>query len=120
MWKVRPVGGSSMLVMNLGCSPHFKQRGEIGFGRACFPINHSPAQYITRDSGFGSGQMYKSEPIELVWHLTCRSFPPRNRGKTTLHILVEGFSVLGVEFQYWMPIAVLIVAASVAFTVRTN
>jgi len=37
-----------------------------------------------------------------------------------LHILVEGFSVLGVEFQYWMPIAVLIVAASVAFTVRTN
>jgi hypothetical protein len=30
-------------------------------------------------------------------------------------ILVETFSVFGVEVQYWMPIAALIVAAHVAF-----
>ncbi len=40
--------------------------------------------------------------------------------ETTLHILVEGFRVFGVEFQYWMPIAVLIVAAAVAFAVWKN
>jgi hypothetical protein len=34
-----------------------------------------------------------------------------------LHILVETFSVFGVEVQYWMPIAALIVAAGVAFNV---
>jgi hypothetical protein len=38
----------------------------------------------------------------------------------TLHLLVEGFHVFGVEFQYWMLIAVLIVAAAVAFAVRTD
>jgi hypothetical protein len=40
--------------------------------------------------------------------------------ETTLHILVEGFRVFGVEFQYWMRVAALIVATSVAFTVWTN
>jgi hypothetical protein len=30
------------------------------------------------------------------------------------------FSVFGVEVQYWMPIAALIVAAGVAFNVWTN
>jgi hypothetical protein len=34
----RPVGGSSILLMNLGCSPHLKQRGEIGSGRSCFSM----------------------------------------------------------------------------------
>src|ERR1700682_5303491 len=29
MRKVRPEDGSSMLVMNLGCSTHVKQRGEV-------------------------------------------------------------------------------------------
>ncbi len=35
--------------------------------------------------------------------------------ETTLHILVEGFRIFGVEFQIWMPIALLIIAAGVAF-----
>jgi hypothetical protein len=34
-----------------------------------------------------------------------------------VHILVEGFSVFGVQVQYWMLVAVLIVAAAVAFDV---
>jgi hypothetical protein len=29
-----------MFVMNLGCSPHFKQRGEVGFWRSCFSMPH--------------------------------------------------------------------------------
>ncbi len=29
-----------MFVMNLGCSPHFKQRGEVGCWRSCFSIPH--------------------------------------------------------------------------------
>jgi hypothetical protein len=37
----------------------------------------------------------------------------------TLHLLVDGFHVF-VEFQYWMLIAVLIVAAALAFAVRTG
>jgi hypothetical protein len=37
-----------------------------------------------------------------------------------LHILVEGFRVFGVQVQYWMPIAALIVAAFVAFAAWTN
>jgi hypothetical protein len=35
MRNVRPEDGSRMLVMNLGCSPHVKQRGEVGC-RAAF------------------------------------------------------------------------------------
>jgi hypothetical protein len=31
MWNVRPVGGSSILVVNLGFSLHFRQGGEVGF-----------------------------------------------------------------------------------------
>jgi hypothetical protein len=31
-----------------------------------------------------------------------------------LHILVQGFSVFGVQVQYWMLIAALIVAAATA------
>ena len=27
-----------MFVMNLGCSPHFKHRGEVGFWRSCFSM----------------------------------------------------------------------------------
>jgi hypothetical protein len=29
-----------MFVMNLGCSPHFEQRGEVGFWRSCFSMPH--------------------------------------------------------------------------------
>jgi hypothetical protein len=29
-----------MFVMNWGCSPHFKQRGEVGFWRSCFSMPH--------------------------------------------------------------------------------
>jgi hypothetical protein len=35
-----------------------------------------------------------------------------------MHILVEGFSVFGVQVQYWMPLAVLIVAVGIAIGVR--
>jgi hypothetical protein len=31
MWNVRPSEGLNMLVMNLGCVPHFEQRGKFGF-----------------------------------------------------------------------------------------
>jgi hypothetical protein len=37
-WKVRPEDGLSMLLRNLGCSPHFMQRGETGFTRSCFSM----------------------------------------------------------------------------------
>jgi hypothetical protein len=32
MWNIRPVGGpATMLLLKLGCSPHFMQGGEVGF-----------------------------------------------------------------------------------------
>jgi hypothetical protein len=31
MWNVRPSEGLNMLVMSLGCVPHFEQRGKFGF-----------------------------------------------------------------------------------------
>jgi hypothetical protein len=40
--------------------------------------------------------------------------------ETTLHMLVEGISIFGVALQYWMPIALLIIAAAVAIAARTN
>jgi len=40
--------------------------------------------------------------------------------ETTLHILVEGFRIFGVEFQVWMPITLLIVAAGVVFAACTK
>jgi hypothetical protein len=40
MWNVRPAEGLNMLVMNFGCAPHFKQRGEVGFSRSCFSMPH--------------------------------------------------------------------------------
>ena len=45
--------------------------------------------------------------------LACGSYPSAQSRETILHILVEGFSVLGVQVQYWMPIAVLIVTVAV-------
>jgi hypothetical protein len=27
-----------MLAMNSGCSPHFKQRGDVGLGQSCFSM----------------------------------------------------------------------------------
>ena len=38
MWNVRPSEGLNMLVMNLGCVPHFEQRGKFGFWRSCFSM----------------------------------------------------------------------------------
>ena len=35
-------------------------------------------------------------------------------------MLVEGFDVLGVHVQYWMPLAVPVVAISIAISVRMN
>jgi hypothetical protein len=29
-----------MLVVNLGCSPHFEQRGEVSFCRSCPSMRH--------------------------------------------------------------------------------
>jgi hypothetical protein len=41
MWNIRPVGGSGILVVKFGCSPHLKQGGEVGSGRACcFSMPH--------------------------------------------------------------------------------
>jgi hypothetical protein len=45
---------------------------------------------------------------------------PRNPERATLHILVESFSIFGVEFQYWMIMAVAIIAAAVALAAWTN
>jgi hypothetical protein len=43
MWNVRPVGGSSMLVVNLGWSPQRRQFGESGFGAALsMPLKIAP------------------------------------------------------------------------------
>ena len=35
-----------------------------------------------------------------------------------MHRLVEGFNVFGVQVQYWMLIAALIIAVAVAFGMR--
>ena len=43
---------------------------------------------------------------------------PRDRRKRPLHMLVEGFNVFGVQVQYWMLIAALIIAVAVAFGTR--
>jgi hypothetical protein len=37
-----------------------------------------------------------------------------------LHVLVEKFSVFGVEVQYWMLVAVVIVVVSIIVSVRTR
>jgi hypothetical protein len=39
-------------------------------------------------------------------------------GKAAVHLLVEGFSVFGVQVQYWMLIAALIVVVAVMFAMR--
>jgi hypothetical protein len=41
-------------------------------------------------------------------------------GEVTLHVLVDTFSIFGVEIQYWMLIAALIVAAGVAYAMLMN
>jgi hypothetical protein len=53
MRNLRPVGGSSMLTVNVGCSPHFGQRGEIGLGEACFsmPVKFRAQYQECEDSG---------------------------------------------------------------------
>jgi hypothetical protein len=35
-----------------------------------------------------------------------------------LHMLVEGFDVFGFHIQYWMPLAVVIVAVAIVFVRR--
>jgi hypothetical protein len=69
MRKVRPEDGSSMLVMILGCSPHVKQRGEVGC-RAGFlmpPQNAGKSlrasyKLVIRTGGFGGA--VRSRPLE--------------------------------------------------------
>jgi hypothetical protein len=42
----------------------------------------------------------------------------RPTGEAAVHILVEGFSVFGVQVQYWMLTAALIVVVGVMFAMR--
>jgi hypothetical protein len=35
------VGESSKQVVKVGCSPHFRQGGDIGFGELVFPWGHT-------------------------------------------------------------------------------
>jgi hypothetical protein len=49
MRNMRPEDGSRMLVMNLGCSPHVKQRGEVGC-RAAFLMLAQNAEKSLRTS----------------------------------------------------------------------
>jgi hypothetical protein len=47
-----------------------------------------------------------------------QGIPSAPTGSAGLQILVEGFTVFGVEFQYWMLIAILIVVAGIASGAR--
>jgi hypothetical protein len=40
--------------------------------------------------------------------------------EAALHMLVEGFDVFGVHVQYWMPVAVVIVAVAIVVEVRST
>jgi hypothetical protein len=55
--KTRPVFGSSMLVMNLGCPPQFAHGDAVGFWRSGFSNANSPADDITQRTMIGSQEM---------------------------------------------------------------
>jgi hypothetical protein len=40
--------------------------------------------------------------------------------EAALHMLVEGFDVFGAHVQYWMPVAVVIVAVAIVVEVRST
>src|ERR1700688_3537266 len=60
MWNVRPVGGSSILLINFGCPPHFKQRGEVGFWLSCFSMPHRNPGTILRASELSARSDHES------------------------------------------------------------
>jgi hypothetical protein len=45
-----------------------------------------------------------------------RAAPPR--GEAAVHILVDGFDILGVHIQYWTLLAVLVVVVSIVVNSR--
>ena len=59
MRNVRPEDGSRMLVMNLGCSPQVKQRGEVGCRAAFF------ARTECREEP--AGKLKDGHPYRGVW-----------------------------------------------------
>jgi hypothetical protein len=81
-----------MLVVNLGCSPHFAQRGEIGFCQSCLSMRHRmprrPCWQVKRKDVTAIGGLSKIDrasstlsPMELVGvprGVWGGSFVPRN------------------------------------------
>jgi hypothetical protein len=64
--------------------------------------------------------MFATPAVARTSHVTSRHRAKDANASApgiAVHILVEGFSVFGVQVQYWMLVAVLIVAAAVAFDV---
>jgi hypothetical protein len=39
-----------MLIVNVGCSPHLVQRGDVGLARSCFSIAAQNAETVLRAS----------------------------------------------------------------------
>jgi hypothetical protein len=75
-----------MFVMNLGCSPHFKQRGEVGFWRSCFSMPHRmsgrPYRQVKKRRHYWGG--YRTR-----WGLMRHGQDSRERGRqheAALHI----------------------------------
>jgi hypothetical protein len=75
-----------MFVMNLGCSPHFKQRGEVGFWRSCFSMPHRmsgrPYRQVKKRRHYWGGYRTRRG-------LMRRGQDPRERGRqheAALHI----------------------------------
>jgi hypothetical protein len=74
-----------MFVMNLGFSPHFKQRGEVGFWRSCFSMPHGmPArpswQVKKRRHYWGDFSSPFSQPVGRAG-LMCRGQGSHERGR---------------------------------------
>jgi hypothetical protein len=65
-----------MFVMNLGCSPHFKQRGEVGFWRSCFSMPHkmprTPCGQVKKRRHYWGGFSSKfSQPVAALGAARC-------------------------------------------------
>ena len=76
------VGGSSMLAVNWGCSPHYKQRGEVGLWRSRSSMRRrkcreDPTRKLKDRHRFGVAARCDATAVALSGPLTLPDSPPR-------------------------------------------
>jgi hypothetical protein len=87
-------------------------RGKGSHYKTEFNGNWRPAKQYQNCADMRHSSLRLRPQLVLPPQAEAISFPG-----IAVHILVEGFSVFGVHVEYWMLVAVLIVAAAVAFDV---